>query len=254
MRFLIFAAFLGFALGGSFVWGLSYENPHDKRQPQGSQNSYDSKGVSNYASVTQVNAEIECDPNCAAKEPEKYRYEGWPARFVRKSLDDPLAVFTALLALATMALATYTAVVARATKRAAEHIPRVERAYIFADVFFKNVGFGGISTGVVISISNYGKTPGDVYKIAFDFVAAIPPVPDYRGDLAFDIRLKAGVENEMTKIYRTFDQIKGKPIAYGRIYYRDIFGDEHSSGFIRRIMSSQIDIYEGAPPAYTKWD
>src|ERR1700678_4213799 len=106
--FLIFAAILGFALGGSFVWGLSYETPNEKGHPQWGQNSYNSQGISEYVAVAQP----KCDPNCATKETNENSDKGWTARFVRKSLDDPLAVFTGVLALATMVLAIYTAVVA----------------------------------------------------------------------------------------------------------------------------------------------
>jgi hypothetical protein len=82
------------------------------------------------------------------------------------------AAFTVILALSTIALWVSTRDSALAARAAAEHIPRVERAYIYG-------GFGPHSGGrryatdengndfivASVTMANYGKTPGFIKTI-----------------------------------------------------------------------------------------
>jgi hypothetical protein len=248
----------GLALFGFVIFWVgvaSNYQKHNQREPQGSERAHNSQSNSDYTAPSKPGIHIECEPNCSAQESKDHANEGPIARFIRKAIDDPLTAFTGILALTTLFLAGYTAIVARATKAAADHIPRVERAYIFADVFFNQRGLG-----VTVHLSNLGKTPAEISKIAFELCEKIPASPNYSGEIYVGIRLRAGIENVPTELNEGLSKFKGKPtVIYGRVYYRDIFGDNHSSGFIFRISNDEygttnIASVNDAPSIYTEWN
>ena len=77
-----------------------YGSYQQQREPHLNERSNISQKTPNDAAPSHSGVQIECDPNCAAKESQDHRSDGWIARFVRKSIDDPLATFTGVLALA----------------------------------------------------------------------------------------------------------------------------------------------------------
>jgi hypothetical protein len=100
-----------------------------------------------------------------------------------------------------------------------------------------------------LAINNHGKTPGRLLAIGSNVCegGAIPEIPDYRWKDSFDW-IGPGTQSRRYGEIRIPPNLKN-PIVYARFRYRDIFGDEHSCGFIQR-GSESIP----APDAYTDWD
>ncbi len=126
-----------------------------------------------------------------------------------------IAIFTVILGTFTVSLSKSTRIAAVAAKESADHIHRVERAYIFGDVFIE---FGQdlsvlsrAPDNMVICVSNYGKTPGEVTRIAIEYCDKIPNIPDYSGDLHIGMWIGAGAEKVQTKIKRPLNDLTGKP-------------------------------------------
>jgi len=97
-----------------------------------SQNQYDPQRGP-YQQAAQIGGlglqgvQIDCDPNCAAKHPKGDAYESAIARLFGKTVDEPLALFTAILALATLALALFVGIQVRDARLSSE---RQLRAYV----------------------------------------------------------------------------------------------------------------------------
>ena len=88
------------------------------------------------------------------------------------SVERAIVTFTALLALSTLLLWIYTRRVANAAKIAAEHLPAVERAYVFGgptDLFLLHD-----QASVRLAMQNYGKTPAVIRGWLVEFVAQEP--------------------------------------------------------------------------------
>lgn len=145
------------------------------------------------------------------------------------------AVFTGVLAVSTIALWWSTRKLWRVTRIAAEHIPHVERAYV-----------SGGATGVenspehfAVTIDNYGKTPAFIGTIWAKTVPEdeLPDTPVYDppefGWFGGQM-LKPQTSGHPT-VVRLWDVVEGR-VIYGRIWYRDIFKQCHSAGFILRII------------------
>jgi hypothetical protein len=205
--------------------------------------------VSNKSTPTHSGVQIECDPNCTAHEPQHQANESAAARLLRKTVDDPLALSTVALALATMLMALYTAIVARATKAAAEHIPRLERAYVFFRLMENAVGHSDSENNVFdqavvgFRICNYGKTIAFVKSIDFR-LAVLAEAPDntihdpqWKGYLlkvdeelnpevwGADIYLRAAdVPDDLRAAYQ-----RGEASVwfYGSLFYDDVMGNRH---------------------------
>jgi len=98
-----------------------------------------------------------------------------------------------------------------------------------------------------LHINNYGRTPGELieYGIGFCEEGKVPLTPDYKRKSHHDwIQPGRG--------HRPIDWIQmpeGQPIVYGRFYYRDVFGEEHSCGFIQHGATTIP-----APEVYTSSD
>jgi len=105
-----------------------------------------------------------------------------------------------------------------------------------------------------IILDNNGKTAAFVDEIAVVVcdVDALPPKPDYRNsERLAGISLSPGAREIITF---GFDiKTVGGKIAYGRVYYTDIYNQRHSIGFIRHILSTMAMSVEAAPE-YTAWD
>jgi hypothetical protein len=180
--------------------------------------------------------QIECDPNCSPKNnPDEHRDEIALARFYRKILDDPLTAFTGVLALATFLLAIYTGTVANATKATADHIPRVERAYVSGGA----TGVEGSPQEFAVTLDNYGKTPAFIGTIWANIVPEneLPDTPVYAPPEfgRFGGQMLKPDTSGHPVVIRQWDVIGGR-VIYGRIWYRDIFKQCHSAGFILRIL------------------
>jgi hypothetical protein len=192
-----------------------------------------------------------------------------------RTTSDPVAlftfgifIFTAVLGISTMFLWSATKAAAVAGKVAAEHIPKVERAYL--------TGGGGLQTEPDHSISfhldiqNYGKTPAKLtaYAVFFCERSKLPDLPEYMKPgfkpepLVDDISPDAA--KKVIRWYRNLQKeytiLAGKHVVYGRFWYNDIFGDEpqHVFSFILSVANkdgrgfgTHADVAE-ASPEYTR--
>ena len=155
-----------------------------------------------------------------------------------------------------MFLALYTATVARATKVAAEHIPRVERAYLSGG------GGKGKEGEFEVRVNNFGKTPAELIKMEFGFCEAdnIPPTPQYTILKFFQDTIKpSDSSRHLEGMDVPIPPSLKRPVIFGRYYYRDIFtrDDEplHSCGFILEIRGGKRTTWPiEAARAYTAWD
>lgn len=85
-------------------------------------------------------------------------------------------------------------------------------------------------------VNNHGKTPGEILEYGYgwceaDKVAYLPKFPEYRW-VEFRDQIGPGTQS------RGIKQIKipqDKPVIFGRIGYKDIFGKRHSHSFMQEI-------------------
>jgi hypothetical protein len=178
-----------------------------------------------------------------------------------------IAVFTTILGLFTIRLAGSTRIAADAAKIAGEHIPRVERAYLF--VVVKSENFGKVLTeyanmtddnlnertkkGALIvnfSIENQGKTPAIIKSVSgqMHHYKALSDEPGYGAplDVPKNRYLGSGQETEPIMVnliaptYKTIGMLMRNESAiwfYGRVTYDDIFGEGHEHRFCWRYSS-----------------
>jgi hypothetical protein len=112
---------------------------------------------------------------------------------------------------------------------------------------------------VVITVSNHGKTPAYITEMDVQICkpADLPKLPDYANcDVTLNLSIGPGIENVRTRKQFGFPEAAAK-IIYGRIHYRDIFGDTHMTGFIFQPMASGVILTVESTMArleYTPWD
>lgn len=198
---------------------------------------------------------------------------------------EPISFYTSLLAIFTGALvlvagiqiryltraditARRSAIAARrsaiAARRSADHIPRVERAYLHG---------GGEPIGVQmwpvngtlqnlptfrLDINNHGKTPGELLEYGIGWcrigeVDKLPVMPHYKWYYYRDF-VQSNAPREIKKLKIPNDIPIGDAVIYGRFGYKDIFGERHSNGFVQHgakpIMAPHLAYTESDPP----WD
>lgn len=218
----------------------------------------------------------------AAKDDEKYRSEACIFRgpiaaslrlrnFISRHSE---AISSAVTAAATFFIAIFTWTLWMTNRDHLSHAREVERAYISgggapvaqtvgysAGSSFSFPGGAGRTLNPLVTptgsfqlnVNNHGKTPGELREIGIGFcdALAIPPTPNYTL-LYFREWIGPGIQS------RPIYQIEmptnfTNPAIYGRFYYRDIFDDSHSSGFILRITDVGVEPIL-APTAYTNSD
>jgi hypothetical protein len=153
--------------------------------------------------------------------------------YVADVFSTPERAMAAVLAISTIGLWWSTRRLWRVTRIAAEHIPNVERAYVSGGARWMDVG----ATQLRITINNYGKTPAFVGTVIMQTIEAGRPVPQKpvyagKGEFAGYV-VKPDVTLESSLTYTC--PADGR-VVYGRIYYRDIFNECHSSGFALRAL------------------
>ena len=236
------AAILGFALGGSFVWAFlkPLQAPPYHRSPD---------AAKDHAEAQAANEKENTDRELTV-------YTLW------------LMIFTGVLAAATIWLgsATYglyragekqmTVAIkaANAAEASAEHIPRVERAYLTGGGPVRSAGGRRFFR---IEVENHGKTPA--YLCAFDVhfttlkEAQSGPQEVFPMRL-FDDRIKPGA------ILKPLDWIEitrsNDDVIYGAFWYQDLLKREHIFRFILRIDANDMTRtgVAGVDDSYTYWD
>jgi hypothetical protein len=152
------------------------------------------------------------------------------------------------------------------TKVAAEHIPHVERAYIFGGIGIpgrRPIVINGRIVGIRIQfgMANYGKTPGfiECILVGWSKLVDLPETPQYLqrfpvSDLYFPQMTMSDLRYPGAFVTVP---VTGEYAVFQRVIYRDIFGDRHFSGSIYRVFLKDGNITGDVvahKPAYWKWD
>jgi hypothetical protein len=174
-------------------------------------------------------------------------------------------------ALAAMIIAGFTITIWSINRSQLKHSHEVERAYISGggvaapeaqdiSITYQRADTIVHLTKKVIGgtfqlhINNQGKTPGELLKIGLGFCDAATQIPD---EPIYDITtysdwIGPGTQSRPVRSFPIPSDFQS-PAVYGRFYYRDIFGREHSSGFILEITHAGTQPIL-APKAYTQYD
>jgi hypothetical protein len=138
---------------------------------------------------------------------------------------------------------------ADAARAAAEHIPIVERAYVSGGA----TGVEGSPQEFAVTVDNYGKTPAFIGTIWANIVPEneLPDTPVYAPPEfgRFGGQMLKPDTSGHPVVIRQWDVIEGR-VIYGRIWYRDIFKQCHSGGFILRILGPGQTIAVASRDAY----
>ena len=168
-------------------------------------------------------------------------------RLLFGSVERSLLLITALLALSTLLLWFYTRRVANAARAAAEHVPAVERAYVFGgptDLFLLHD-----QATVRLAMQNYGKTPAVIREWLVEFLAQEP-----RGRKpGYDVS-KRTVTNEILEPFKLFtpatvfrSEIPAPFYIVGYIVYDDVFRRSHTTRFCVGVARDGKAAFSGHP-------
>lgn len=117
---------------------------------------------------------------------------------------------------------------------------RINRAYIY--------GGGRIIDGPIFRthLNNFGKTPAILSHISVAVYPKneLPAAPVYKKE-PIGFHIQPAEREAFAHADRDLRGIE-QPIVYGRFWYQDIFGDDHSSGFILQIQNNQPIWYVAA--------
>jgi hypothetical protein len=148
-----------------------------------------------------------------------------------------------------------------------EHSHQTERAYMSGggvparrnvEIYSTATGNTRIATELTgdfeLHINNHGKTPGELLQIAIEFCDAdhLPTNPVYNPQ-SFHDWIGPGTQSRPMR-WISIPKDRSATAVYGRIYYRDIFGRSHSSGFIQRLLANGGTEPLFAPSQYTAAD
>ena len=163
------------------------------------------------------------------------------------SVERTIVTFIALLALSTLLLWIYTRRVANAARVTAEHIPAVERAYIFGgptDLFLLHD-----QASVRLAMQNYGRTPAVIRGWLVEFVAQEPrgrkPAYDESRRTATNEILEPDKLFSPAAIFRS--EIAAPFFIVGYIAYDDVFRKSHMTRFCVGVARDGKAAYAGHP-------
>jgi hypothetical protein len=153
----------------------------------------------------------------------------------------------ALLALSTVLLWFYTRRIANAARITAEHVPAVERAYVFGgptDLFLLHD-----QASVRLAMQNFGKTPAVIRGWLVEFVAQEP-----RGRKPAYDETKRTETNEILEPDKLFSpamtfrsEIPAPFFIVGYIAYEDVFRKSHMTRFCVAVTRDAKAAYAGHP-------
>jgi hypothetical protein len=155
-----------------------------------------------------------------------------------------------VLAFSTVGLWTVTLSVARSTRKAAEHIPKVERAYLFLWHEVRRTitpNAGGALPGDVLRIEfafhNHGKTPAILRRIEAD-IRVVEQYPATLRDVGANdmppgLIVSGGTATPFLRrpqliFAEQWQQVNRRErllLFLGKVEYTDIFGEAHETGF-----------------------
>jgi hypothetical protein len=180
------------------------------------------------------------------------------------TLSDGIA---ALALIAFVAQAIYLRLQARELRKSArdrlDYGRKIERAYVSGGgapvgkkLFIEN-GVAREHPAFQLDINNFGHTPAELWDLAinwceFDKVSDLPELPTYKWYFFRDA-VQPGIGSRPLKFLKIPTGLS-KPVIYGRYYYRDIFGDGHSNGFIQREGTPIVTPHLSYTEADPEWD
>ncbi len=163
------------------------------------------------------------------------------------SVERTIVTFIALLAFSTLLLWIYTRRVANAARIAAEHVPAVERAYVFGgptDLFLLHD-----QASVRLAMQNYGKTPAVIRGWVVEFLAQEPrgrsPSYDEKRRTATNEILEPDKLFSPVAIFRS--EIAAPFFIVGYIAYDDVFRKSHMTRFCVGVARDGKAAYAGHP-------
>lgn len=170
-----------------------------------------------------------------------------------------IAGFTIALGFSTVLLWMVTRKAASAAQIAAEHIPRVERAYIFFDpgqIGVSTEEDGETFTTVTPTITKYGQTPGFLKKIFLEFSAIEPKgaIASYDDDGVWNCDLVIDTKIPINSPLTFCSAILVPHFTFGYIEYLDIFGQTRKSRICFKIFPASGAWEFAGGAAWNAWD
>jgi len=171
------------------------------------------------------------------------------------------AMSPAVTAIATGVIAWFTATIWTINRSQLKHGRQIERAYISGGGGYRIDTSSGApivdTTRFILTVQNYGKTQGTVTAYAVFVVdrANLPPQPGYLtpGFVPTPFSGIYQLGGPTLPITQTVVSPGPNPIAYGRLWYRDIFGGTHHFSFALPIRTPEDHAsLVGISPAYTE--
>lgn len=255
---IVFAALMGFFVGGTYVWSLTV--------PATCQSQH---------SAANANSNKECEHQGEGRT-NLSKWWDWTTHDAAAFYTFVLAALTVLLVGVTGVLGVGTFIAAYAARDAAKHIPTVERAYLFMRVvehnthivlskyeFFDEEHSGEPSDYrpvVDFVFDNVGKTPAIIREVSasVEYWTSLPTKPTYSPKMELLPRIshvKAGLESEKKMAFLMRDLTMGQIASlmrgesalwfFGNVVYDDIFGISHEHRFVWRYISGYFLPYYG---------
>jgi hypothetical protein len=177
-----------------------------------------------------LQAKAEQPPTKAQSDNQKHQPRKWVTIVCDVKVGDIAIAFL------TYCLVLVTGWLVRATSLLAEHIPVVERAYVFGGanppLIAEKPEKQYDASRLAVMINNYGKTPAVIGWVAIatcdESDLSKPPNPDWSNGQWAGYVLPSGAHNFESSV--TCKTAPGK-VVYGRIWYRGVFDRCYSSGF-----------------------
>jgi hypothetical protein len=163
----------------------------------------------------------------------------WQLRLIRKSLRDAKIAAEAARDSAEAAVIS------------AKHMPRIERAYLFlglevtSRIVAFEAGLADTRSKIEFGFKNHGKTPASIEELhvmakfwreGWPAMAVADVMAIQKGWMISAGETQAGYSTEFTlrsdEIARAREG-KGYILFWGKVVYRDVFGDIHESGWCR---------------------
>src|SRR6266511_1218424 len=232
------ALFACLVIGFGFeIWRASnHQKDHQPPRKYWSQMAFHDKGATENRTHLSAAVQIDCDPNCTAKNPEENRNQNYITRIFYKTVDDPLAILTGILAVATVFLVLTVLCQVRDFRR----LSKLEaRAYVwpgFAHSEFLKSETRGVRW--YITLLNTGRTVGVIQTV---YHAIVPEKDYWAGNYTYE---KFTERENVVPPMRPGGEIRtgvhydvvGEPkICCGYIVYRDVFEDWHTQAWKNRL-------------------
>jgi hypothetical protein len=270
MKFRCLVAALALlAAFASDSWGQSKQPPKIQTQPATQQAAPDQRGTENSPIVVKVLPTQENEERAKADAKEHDEKRKLDRDTLWLSAATVTIIFFQLLIFGAQAYFLWgtlraTATAAKAAIIAAEHIPRVERAYLFvgpsqADEMWKQDETGQAHhriTSVGLIFENQGKTPALIRRVYGQFSEAMPTedIPHYEGGVIvmFDNAIPGGSKQTRERMFES--GILGPQYFFGFVEYDDIFREKLKiSRFCVHLLPQEQRFDLAGPRSWNDW-